>query len=306
MIGDRWTYWRLVVRAVMVPVSAFLGCTLMFFALHVLAGDPVAREAHQTPQQYAQEMRARGLDLPLPVQYVRLLGRILHGDLAVRLQPEALLTAKEGLLAVLIAVPLGLGIGLIAASRANSLTDRLLVGASLMVYSIPNFLWALLLVVIGVSVLYNLTGGLIFYNPGPCCQGAQILMPAFALGAPFVGYIARHTRAGLLDVMRREYIATARAKGLAEAAVVRRHALRNTLISVVTIVGPIVTAMLTGSLVVEQAFGVPGLGRELIFAILGRNYDVAVGVFVYYVVLIGIANFAVDLLYPLLDPRIAV
>jgi ABC-type dipeptide/oligopeptide/nickel transport system permease component len=288
----------------MVPVSALLGCAVMFIGLHLLAGDPVAREAHQTPQQYQQRMHELGLDLPLPVQFARLMLRILSGDLAVQLRPEALLTAQEGTLAAVIAVPLGVGIGMLAAGRANTGIDRALVAASLFAYSLPNFLWAALLVVVGVTVLYNLSGGLIYYSPGPCCRGVQILMPAFALGAPFVGYIARHTRAGLLEVMRREYIATARAKGLAEPAVVRVHALRNTLISVLTVLAPIVTAMITGSLVVEQAFAVPGLGRELIFAILARNYDLAVGVFVYYVLLIGIANFVVDAVYPILDPRI--
>jgi ABC-type dipeptide/oligopeptide/nickel transport system permease component len=288
----------------MVPVSAFLGCGLMFIGLHLLAGDPVARENHQTPQQYQQRMHELGLDLPLPLQFGRLMVRILSGDLAARLRPEALLTAEEGALAAVLALPVGVGIGLLAAARANSRIDRALVAASLLAGSLPNFLWAALLVVVGVTVLYNLTGGLIYYSPGPCCHGTQILMPAFALGAPFVGYIARHTRAGLLEVMHREYIATARAKGLREPVVVRVHALRNTLISVVTVLAPIVTAMITGSLVVEQAFGVPGLGRELILAILSRNYDVAVGVFVYYVLLIGIANFLVDLVYPVLDPRI--
>jgi len=298
-------WWRLAGRGLGIPGGALLVSVLMFIALHTLAGDPVLRETHQTPLQHQQSIHALGLDLPLYVQFARVMVRILGGDLAEQLRPAALLTAQEGALAALIAVPLGVGIGMLAARRANTWVDHTLVGMSLFAYSLPNFLWAALLVVLGVTVLYNVTGGLLYYMPGPCCQGAQILMPAFALGVPFVGYIARHTRAGLLDVMGREYIATARAKGLAESTVVRVHAFRNTLISVVSVVAPLVTAMITGSLVVEQAFAVPGLGRTLIFAILSRNYDVAVGVSVYYALLIGFANFLVDLIYPVLDPQIS-
>ncbi len=192
-----------------------------------------------------------------------------------------------------------------SARKANSATDRILISLALAVYSVPNFVWAFLLVFFGVTVLFNLTGGLIFYDPNPCCQGAQILMPAFALGAPFAGYVARHTRGSILEELRRDYATTARAKGLAEEQVIQVHVLRNAAIIVLTIVGPVVTALITGSMVIEQFFAVPGLGHELIQSILSRNYTTAVGVFFYYVLLIGIANLIVDLLYPLLDPRVS-
>ena len=297
--------WRLAGRLVLVPTSALVGSVVMFSALHFLPGDPVARESHQSPLQYEQGMHRLGLDLPLPVQYIRLMARIVNGDLARTLQPEAALSGKIGFLAAVIAVSVGVWIGMTSARKANSWTDRILVSLALAVYSVPNFVWAFLMVFVGVTVLFNLTQGLVFYDPNPCCQGLQILMPAFALGLPFAGYVARHTRTSILEELRRDYATTARAKGLDEDQVIKVHVLRNAALIVLTIVGPVATALITGSLVIEQAFAVPGLGHDLISSILSRNYSTAVGVFVYYVLLIGIANLIVDLLYPLLDPRIS-
>ena len=297
---------RLAGRVALVPASAILGSAVMFSALHFLPGDPVSRESHQTPLQYEQEMHALGLDLPLPEQYVRLMASILNGDLARTLQPEALISGKIGLLAAVIAVVGGVAVGIISAREANTWTDRGLISAALLVYSVPNFVWAFALILLGTGFLYWLTGGLIFYDPGPCCQGAQILMPSLALGLPYVGYIARHTRTGLLDVMRTDYVTTARAKGLTEDRVLWVHALRNALIVVVSILGPVVTTLITGSLVIEQFTAVPGLGHELVRSILSRGYTTGVGVFVYYVLLVGVANLVVDLLYPIIDPRVRV
>jgi ABC-type dipeptide/oligopeptide/nickel transport system permease component len=298
--------WRLAARVLLIPASALLGSVVMFSALHFLPGDPVARESHQTPLQYEQGLHRLGLDLPLPVQYVRLLASILNGDLARTLQPEAVLSGEIGLVAALIAVGAGVAIGIYTARRANTWADRALISGALLVYSMPNFVWAFLLILIGSGFLFNLTGGAIYYNPGPCCQGAQILLPSLALGLPFVGYIARHTRTAILDVLRTDYITTARAKGLTEDRVLWIHALRNALIVVLSILGPVVTTLITGSLVIEQFTAVPGLGHELVGSILSRSYTNAVGVFVYYVLLVGVANLVVDLLYPVVDPRVRV
>jgi ABC-type dipeptide/oligopeptide/nickel transport system permease component len=285
-------------------VGALVGSLVMFSALHFLPGDPVAREHHQTPVQYARGMHQLGLDLPLPNQYAALMWRILDGDLARTLQPEAAVSARVGLLAALIAVASGMVVGMAAARRPNSVVDRVLLSTSLVVYSIPNFMWAFILLIVGVTMLSGLTGGLVYYSPGPCCSGLQYLMPALALGTQYIGYIARHTRASLLEELRSDYATTARAKGLAEEAVVRAHALRNAMIAILSILGPVVTTLITGSFVIEILFGVRGLGHEMIAAVLGRHYDVGVGVLVYYALLIGVANFLVDLLYPILDPRV--
>lgn len=293
-------------RIALIPVSAVVGSVVMFGALHLLPGDPVARESHQTPLQYEQGLHRLGLDLPLPEQYVRLMASIVNGELARTLQPEAILSGEIGLIAALIAIAAGVGVGIASARRANTWVDRALVSSALLVYSMPNFVWAFVLILLGTGFLYNFTGGLLYYDPGPCCHGAQILLPSLALGLPFVGYIARHTRTGLLDVLRTDYVTTARAKGLTEDRVLWIHALRNALIVVVSILGPVFTTLITGSLVIEQFTAVPGLGHELIGSILSRSYTTAVGVFVYYVLLVGVANLVVDLLYPLIDPRVRV
>jgi peptide/nickel transport system permease protein len=276
----------------------------MFVALHVLPGDPAAREVHQSPEQYRQALHALGLDQPLPVQYLHLMGRILDGDLAQRLRPEAMVTGELALLAALLALCLGVAVGVFAAANQGSWKDRAAISSSLLIVSIPNFVWAAVLVLVFVTGAYALSGGLYAYDVGPCCRPDQIWLPVLALGLPFVGYIARHTRAAMLEVARQEYVTSARAKGLMERAVLRHHVFRNAVLVLVTIATPELTKLLVGSLVIEQVFAVPGLGHELIGSILSRSYDTAVGVFVYYAVLIGLANLIVDLSYPLLDPRI--
>ncbi len=129
-------------------------------------------------------------------------------------------------------------------------------------------------------------------------------LPVIALGLPFVGYIARMTRATMLEVMPKEFVTTARSMGLPERRVWSVHVLRNAAIPIASVLGPLVGGLITGSLVVEKVFSVPGLGHEFSASILGRHYDTAVAVFVYYALVVGLANVVVDLVYPLLDPRV--
>jgi ABC-type dipeptide/oligopeptide/nickel transport system permease component len=171
----------------------------------------------------------------------------------------------------------------------------------------PNFVIATFLLLVFGIWLENLTGGNFFYEIGwSGAHGnlAEIIVPAFALGFPYASFVARLTRASMLEVVRQDYIRTARAKGLAEQVVIVRHALRNALIPVVTILGPLVVGIITGSVVIENIFGIPGLGKEFVQSILNRDYNIVIGVFTAYAALIGIANLTVDLVYPLIDPRI--
>jgi peptide/nickel transport system permease protein len=296
--------WRLTIRILAVPLGCLLASLLMFSALHFLPGDPVRQETHQTPEQYRRALHAAGLDQPLPIQYLHLMGRILNGDLAQQLRPEATVTAELASLAALVALGLGLAVGIMAAANQGTWKDRLAISGSLLIVSIPNFVWAALLVLLFVTGAYTVSGGLFAYDLGPCCRPNQIWLPVLALALPLVGYIARHTRAAMLEVGRQEYVTTARAKGLHEGRVIRHHIFRNAVLVVVSVIPPELTRLLVGSLVIEQAFSAPGLGHELISSILGRRYDTAVGVFVYYALLIGIVNLIVDLTYPLLNPRI--
>jgi oligopeptide transport system permease protein len=150
---------------------------------------------------------------------------------------------------------------------------------------------------------YIWTGGSVYYNPG-WGDWTQIPVPALALGLPYASYVARLTRASMLETIRTDYVRTAWAKGLKARAVVVRHALRNALIPVVTILGPLVTGIITGSVIIENIFGIPGLGKEFVTSILSRDYNIVIGVFTFYAALVGLANLTVDVIYPFLDPRI--
>src|SRR3982075_2559629 len=155
--------------------------------------------------------------------------------------------------------------------------------------------------------LQELTGGAFYYSIGwgaTTFPPLQIIVPARALGFPYASYVARLTRASMLEVLRQDYVRTARSKGLSSRMVIVRHALRNALIPVVTILGPLVIGIITGSVVIENVFGIPGLGKEFATSILQRDYNIVIGLFTFYAIIIALANLLVDLLYTVIDPRI--
>jgi ABC-type dipeptide/oligopeptide/nickel transport system permease component len=170
-------------------------------------------------------------------------------------------------------------------------------------YSVPSFVWAFLLILLTVTGFYAWSQGQIYEDIG-WGKIQQIPVPAIALGLPYAAIVARLTRASMLETIRQDYVRTAWAKGLSARVVILRHALRNALIPVATILGPLVTGIITGSVVIEFLFGIPGLGKEFVTSILDRDYNIVIGVFTFYAALIGLANLTVDLLYPVLDPRI--
>jgi ABC-type dipeptide/oligopeptide/nickel transport system permease component len=243
---------------------------------------------------------------------------VLHGDLGeslvnrgVPITPlvlrEAVISAEVGGTALLITIGLGMLFGVLAAVRQNTWVDYVLTSTAVIGYSMPNFVIASFLLLILGIYLENWTGGAFFYSIGwdpSNFQPLQIIVPALALGFPYASFVARLTRASMLEVIRQDYVRTARAKGLDERVVVIRHGLRNALIPVVTILGPLVIGIVTGSVVIEKIFGIPGLGKEFASSILNRDYNIVIGVFTIYALLIGIANLGVDLLYTVIDPRI--
>jgi ABC-type dipeptide/oligopeptide/nickel transport system permease component len=166
-------------------------------------------------------------------------------------------------------------------------------------YSVPSFVLATFLLIL-VGVVLPGWGGSIGWG-----SVEQIPIPAIALGLPYAAIVARLVRASMLDVIRQDYVRTAWAKGLSSRVVIIRHALRNALIPVVTVGGPLVTAIITGSVVIETIFGIPGLGKEFVTSILIRDYGIVVGLYTFYAVLVGLANLLVDIVYPVLDPRIS-
>jgi oligopeptide transport system permease protein len=212
-------------------------------------------------------------------------------------------SATVGFFAMLVTIGLGLFLGVVAALRQNTWVDYVASSTAVVGYSIPSFVLAIFGLLLFGHYLYVWTQGTIYYSPG-WGTVEQVPVPALALGLPYASYVARLTRASMLETIRTDYVRTAWAKGLKSRVVVLRHALRNALIPVVTILGPLTTGIITGSVVIENIFGIPGLGKEFISSILNRDYNIVIGVFTFYAALVGLANLAVDVIYPVLDPRI--
>jgi len=299
-----------------IPV-VILASLLVFAILHLIPGDPVdamlgsAAAGIGSPEQRAQieaQINAElGLEDPLPVQYVRWAWNALHLDLGqsyIRHEPVAQLIAERlpstlelAGAALLLSVVLGIGLGILAALKRNTPLDGLVMVVSLGGVSIPSFAFALLLILV-FSVFLGLL-------PATGSGGFdRLILPAVVLGYEGVGLIARLTRASLLEVMGLEYIRTARAKGLHGRTVVLRHAMRNALIPIVTIVGLQAGRLLAGSVIVETVFARQGIGQLAIDAINTKDYPVVQGVILLTATAYVVANLLVDISYGFLNPRI--
>src|SRR6266851_265176 len=302
-------------RLILIAITTILVSSIVFLLLHQIPGNAFLNETRQSPQTLAAELHHYGLDLPLHTQYLNWVAGVLHGDLGeslvnrgVKITPlllhETSVSATVGFFALLVTIGLGLLLGVIAALRQNTWVDYIASSTAVVGYSIPSFVLAIFGLLIFGHDFYIWTQGTVFYSPGFTSPLTQVEVPALALGLPYASYVARLTRASMLETIRTDYVRTAWAKGLQARVVVVRHALRNALIPVVTILGPLTTGIITGSVVIENIFGIPGLGKEFITSILARDYNIVIGVFTFYAALVGLANLAVDVIYPVLDPRI--
>jgi len=299
-----------------IPV-VILASLLVFAILHLIPGDPVdamlgsAAAGIGTPEQRAQieaQINAElGLSDPLPIQYAHWAWNALRGDLGqsyIRHEPVAQLIAERlpstlelAGAALLLSVILGVGLGILAALKRNTPIDGLVMLFSLGGVSIPSFAFALLLILV-FSVFLGLL-------PATGSGGIdRLILPAVVLGYEGVGLIARLTRASLLEVMGLEYIRTARAKGLAGRTIVLRHAMRNALIPIVTIVGLQAGRLLAGSVIVETVFARQGIGQLAIDSINTKDYPVVQGVILLTAIAYVVANLLVDISYGFLNPRI--
>jgi peptide/nickel transport system permease protein len=299
-----------------IPVMAVVA-VFVFLLLRLAAGDPAAIIAgdNATSQQVADIRSKLGLDQPITQQFAIWIGSVLQGDLGEsfffkkkvselilgRLEPTLALAAVTVVLAVALAVPLGV----IAGYRHGTWIDRLVMGLSVLGFSVPVFVVGYLLIYVfaiylnwlpvqGYQPLHEGFGGFI----------QRLILPAFTLAAVYVALIARITRTSVLEVLNADYVRTARAKGLRESLVVMRHALPNALLPVITISGVLLGFVLGGSVAVEQAFGVPGLGRALVTAVVERDIIVVQNLVLLYAVIFVAVNVLVDLSYAWLDPRI--
>jgi oligopeptide transport system permease protein len=294
-------------RFVLVLVTALIVSSVTFLLVHALAGNPFTCE--RNPAGCAHEALVHGLDDPLIVQYRTFMWNLVHGDLGtsyvnqgVTVTPLLIREAGNslilGLCAILVTVIVGLIVGVTAAVKQNTWIDYSLTSFVVFGYSVPSFVLATFAIIITAILLPNWSNSIGWGSP------EQLPIPAIALGLPYAAVVARLVRASMLDVIRQDYVRTAWAKGLSSRVVIIRHALRNALIPVITIGGPLVTGIITGSVVIETIFGVPGLGKEFVNSILNRDYGIVVGLYTFYAILVGLANLGVDLLYPVLDPRI--
>ena len=301
-------------RLVLIAITTVLVSSIVFLLLHQIPGNAFLNETRQSPETLRAQLHHYGLDQPLYQQYVNWAGGVVRGDLGeslvnhgVQITPllirETSVSATVGFFALLVTIGLGLLLGTLAALRQNTWLDYAASSAAVVGYSVPSFVIAIFGLLVFGHYLYDWTGGTFYYVPG-WGKPEQIPLPALALGLPYASYVARITRASMLEQVRTDYVRTAWAKGLKPRVVVLRHALRNALIPVVTILGPLVTGVITGSVVIENIFGIPGLGKEFVTSILARDYNIVIGVFTFYAALVGLANLAVDIVYPLLDPRI--
>jgi peptide/nickel transport system permease protein len=291
--------------------------TVAFVLIHLAPGDPAAIIAgpDAPADDVAQIRRALGLEQPLHLQLTRWYGRLIQGDLGRsiflrkpvldaiidRAEPTLLLTLS----AILVSVTLGVPAGVVSARYHNSATDQTFMMLALVGISVPNFLLGLLFVLVfGVWLGWFPVAG---YSPleyGWLATARSLVMPAFALGLVQSALIARIARSSMLDVLREQYITTGRAKGLAERGVVYKHALRNALVPTVTVIGISFAVLISGAVVVETVFNIPGLGRLVISAVLRRDYPVVQGVVLVIAGVYMMVNLLVDLSYLIIDPRV--
>ncbi len=300
-----------ILKRLLAAIPILIGISaLVFFSLKLVPGDPLSaitgdavigkEEADRLREQY-------GLNDPLHVQYLRFVGRAIQGDLGRSLQfkrpvideigAQLPATLQLTAAAMVVALTVGLGLGILAAVRPHSWIDALTMGVAMAGVSFPSFWVGLMLLLI-----FSLALG---WLPATGTEGIErLIMPAATLGLGAAAIIARLTRSSLLEVLQQQYIVTARAKGLSFVKVVFRHALRNALIPVVTIVGLQFGNLLAGAVVIETVFSRQGIGRLLVTAILGRDFPLVQGVILFVASVYVVVNLLVDLSYALIDPRI--
>jgi oligopeptide transport system permease protein len=301
---------RYLLRRILILLPVWLVVyTLTFTLYHLTPGGPWDREKPVPPQAMALLNQKYGLDRPLWQQYVDYLTGVVTrfdfgpsysrqsrtvGDIIADLFP---VSARIGLLAMLLAVGIGVPMGVAAASRHHTIADRAAMLIAVFGVSVPSF-------VVGPILIWVFALSLAWLPPGGIDSWRHHLLPAFTLSLFPMAMLARATRASLLEVLQADYVRTARSKGLGEALVVRRHALRNALIPVVTIGGILLAEVLVGSFYVETVFAIPGIGRYFVTSVSSRDYPLLMGVTLLMTTVVSVVNLVVDLTYAYLDPRI--
>jgi oligopeptide transport system permease protein len=302
---------RFLVRRLLVAIpTLFVVVTVAFFMMRAAPGNPFSTDRKLPPEILKNIEKKYHMDQPLIVQYGEYLGGVLHGDLGPSLKyrdKSVIEIIKEnyrvsltiGLSAFVIAVFLGVSLGVIAALRQNGPADYTTMAIAILGVCIPSFVTApLLQLALGSKLGWLPIAG---WDNGSL---PNLIMPIAVLSLPQIAIISRLTRAGMIEALRSNYVRTARAKGLPEFRIVAKHAIRAAVLPLVSYLGPAFAGLLTGSLIVERIFGLPGLGKFFVTSALQRDYTVVMGMVIFFATLILLLNLLADMLYAVLDPRV--
>ncbi|MBL6853239.1 MAG: oligopeptide ABC transporter permease OppB [Alphaproteobacteria bacterium] len=297
--------------------TLFIIITLTFFMMRIAPGGPFDAQRRLPPEIEHNIKAAYNLDKPVYQQYFIYLGKLAHGDMGPSYKNKDFtvneliadglpVSAEIGVTSMLLALLLGTAFGSVAALRQNSAVDYGTMSVAMMGITIPTFVVGPILTLIfgvyGLTVFgYDVSLPVGGWNGGAL---RNLILPVLVLALPQIAVIARIMRGSMVEVLHSNYVRTARAKGLSNFAIVIRHALRAAVLPLVSYLGPAIAGVLTGSLVVEQLFGIPGIGRYFVQGALNRDYTLVMGVLVYYATAIIILNLIADLLYAVLDPRV--
>lgn len=290
--------------------TLLLVIAIAFLMVHTAPGGPYDAERVLPPEIEANVARVYHLDEPLPQQFARYLSGLVRFDLGPSLRYRDFsvselirsslpLSMWLGVLAMLVAILAGVTAGLTAALNRNTLVDRLVTGVAMIGISVPIFVIAPIMVLVFAVILGWLPVSWTTAN-----NANRLVMPVLALALPQIGYIARLTRASSINVMNSDFVRSATAQGLSRMSIVRYHVMKPVMLPLLSYMGPALAAVMTGSVVIEQIFAIPGLGQLFIRAALSRDYTLVLGITVFYAALVIGLNLLIDLLYGLLDPRV--
>jgi oligopeptide transport system permease protein len=300
----------------MIPIVFFV-ILITFLLMHLAQGSPWDKAGgRQLSQTVVNNLNIKyGLDKPEYQQFMLYLWNVAHFDFGLSYQYEGKTvagliaegipyTATLGIIAFILIVPIGVGLGVLAALRQNTRVDYITMGFATVAASFPNFVVGALMVVVFSVLMAKWTQHAFFLPAADFALDDHLIMPVITLSLLPIAFTARLTRASTLDTIRQDYIRTAWAKGLSERLVVIRHVLKNSLIPVVTTLGPTFAFLVTGSIIVETVFNIPGIGRAFVTAVESRDYPMILGTTILFSIVIAIANLIVDVMYVFIDPRV--
>ena len=293
-------------------VSIFVLVTITFFLMHAIPGGPFSpAEERNVPEKVLEQIADKyGLNDPVPVQYVKYLGNLLKGDMGVSFKRQDTtvneliangfpVSAKVGAWGVALALAAGIPLGIVAAVKRGKLPDGASMVFATIGVSVPSF-------VVCVLMMYLFCEKWKLFPSYGLTSWRHYVLPVFCMAFSQIAYITRLMRSSMLETMRQDYIRTERSKGVPEFQVVGKYALKNSILPVVTYVGPMVAALLTGTFIIEKLFSIPGLGRYFVSAISDRDYSVTLGLTIFVGTMIVVCNLIVDILYAVIDPRVKI